>query len=88
MTKAIYKYRLPMPGGYIALPAQIVPKHVAYQDGMPTLWAEVVDAHDDTEAELINVHCFGTGWHGIPDAYEYIGTLIDGGGFVWHFYHD
>lgn len=84
MSKQVHKFPLPTPGArnsfQIALSRFV---HVGYQNGQPMVWVEVIDR--PRKRVIVDIHCFGTGWD-IPDSFEYIGTLIDPAGFVWHYY--
>lgn len=58
--------------------AQII--RFAMQNDIPHVWALV-----ESQNTFIR-RCFtivGTGWS-IPDGWQYIGTCVDDGGFVWH----
>lgn len=51
----------------------------------PCIWYEVDDDVDEIELQII---CIGTGWE-LPETLkylDYIGTVQDGLGFVWHYY--
>lgn len=84
--RTIWKYPLPKPGQSIAIamPAAARFIHVALQGGAAMLWVEVLA---ETKAFHRKFWCFGTGWE-IPDGLTHIGTVIDAGGFVWHFYNE
>ena len=58
---------------------------VMMQNGNPTLWAEVDDTQKQDEKHYIA--CVGTGWNvEIGKDIEYIDSVIDSYGFVWHYY--
>ena len=58
---------------------------VQLQRDIPTLWA-VVDT-DSILTQKLNIITFGTGWEDDDlGAYEYISTVQDKEGFVWHYF--
>ena len=82
--KKIYKYELPpCPGVVVTIPEKLIqPLKVDMQYG-PTLWT-IVDVDDFNSPT--DVMAFGTGWQ-IPDsAREYLGSVQDCDGFVWHYF--
>ena len=58
---------------------------VQLQNGIPTLWA-VVDPNPQY-SELLTIITLGTGWQddGLG-SYEYISTVQDKEGYVWHYF--
>ena len=53
----------------------------------PVCWYEVDDDLDDIEVRVISV---GTGWE-LPENLKYwqfIDTVQDNNGYVWHYYHE
>lgn len=65
MTKTIFEYQLPQPGDQTRIPANVIPRHVALQDGTPYLWAEI-ETPSKSPDEFMRVYCVGTGWP-VPD---------------------
>lgn len=55
------------------------------QNGIPTMW--YIFNNDYPEVEYI-VHCYGTGWPllGLGEKSEFIGTVEDGEGYIWHYF--
>ena len=43
---------------------------------------------DDARIKTIKIRCVGTGWPILFDEedYEYIGSIIENSGLVWHYY--
>jgi hypothetical protein len=83
-VKTIWKYRIEHGSEFQARSSErtrIV--HFAMQDGLPTMWAEMV-ANDCTPTAIRTFEIFGTG-HEIPDHAVYIGTTFDCS-LVWHLY--
>ena len=82
----IYKYALqPLREQTISMPDSATILTVQMQGDTITLWAEV---HDDNRPENRTFEVFGTGWHITPleCEREYIGTVQDRSGLVWHIY--
>lgn len=81
MPGIIYKYELEH--NITVIPDINLQKalHVNTQRGKLCLWAEVIPSI----GEKVVIQVLGTGY-GVPDNYEYIGTVMDGN-FVWHIYH-
>lgn len=51
----------------------------------PCIWYEVDDDVEEIEVDILSI---GTGWE-LPaniKYYDYVGTVQDGLGFVWHYY--
>lgn len=86
--KIIYKYRLGVDGEVVTIKGHFVKfLDIKYQPGYGVaIWAEV---DKETRAELeMKIIAIGTGWQ-LPkelDLWDYMGTAIDGDGFVWHYY--
>lgn len=80
--KTIYKYEMPPPGEVrlVDIPEEAQIVHVDWQGARIYLWALV-----DPKANHVSVtfSTIGTGWDVKADM-VHLGTLIDGGGFVWH----
>ena len=59
--------------------------HLDYQNGEPMVWA-IVD--DDAPEQNYSVICSGTGWPiaDFQSVYNYLGTLQDDAGYVWHYF--
>ena len=86
--KRIFKYKLPVDGGIERIDANVIKwLDIKIQDGLPHIWA-IVDTEGCTKSyEFI---AWGTGWD-VPDELldcEYMGTAIDGYGYVWHYFMD
>ena len=68
------------------LPEEVHSLSLQMQHGVPTLWvaAEGLSGHPRT------IRVVGTGWD-IPEeaqAGQYLGTVQDDGGYVWHYFMD
>ena len=88
MAKTIYKYQLGFDGEIVNIKGHISKfLNIKFQPGQGMMiWAEV-DEEKCKEIE-IPVVAIGTGWI-IPDEmklWSYIGTGVDGMGYVWHYY--
>lgn len=86
MKRMIYKYPIPaIPGEIQTINDKIIEVlDIQYQYGKPTMWA-IVDA-DAQMGVPFKIAAFGTGWE-IPDAAkQYLGTLQDTEGYVWHYF--
>lgn len=85
----IFKDRLGINGEVATIKGQIKRiLTVMSQEGWPTVWYEVSDEELHKQIEIVAV---GTGWpmdNEILESMEYIGSVIDGGGYVWHYYAD
>jgi hypothetical protein len=59
--------------------------HLGYQNNKPMVWA-IVD--DDAPEQNYSIICSGTGWPiaDFQSAYNYLGTLQDEIGYVWHYF--
>ena len=84
--KAIFKYDLPINGQIIEINACIKQwLDIQNQNGSPKIWA-IVDPEGEPEKHLIAA--WGTGWGLLlDDEFKYIGTVQDGAGYVWHYFH-
>jgi hypothetical protein len=84
--KLIWKFVLPNVGqNTVEMPAKSKLLHVAYQDGIPTLWAEV----DPMEIKVWRqLYVAPTGGYFDPlDKLVYVGTCVDlSFPLVWHVY--
>ena len=80
----IYKYDISHP---IEVPISAALLKVAMQDNCITAWY-CIDT-DDTKFTVDKFHCIGTGWdlENYPDI-DYVDTLFDNEGFVWHIYQE
>ena len=82
--RSIYKYSLLNP--YTKIEGRIEKLlDVQIQNGVPVIWAIV-------DTELINrkfyIYCYGTGWW-LNEAEirgDYLGTVQDNEGYVWHYF--
>ena len=83
--KAIYKYELPIAPGFVSIINEKIIKilKVDYQNGLPMVWA-MVDTEDiGVESRIMS---FGTGWELPNGVEEYVGSLQDSEGYVWHYF--
>jgi len=85
--RTIFKYQLSYPTLMRAeIPEGFIIHKFALQHGNMTIWAEV---NDEARIEEVAFSLFGTGWTIPPDySGEYIDTIFDSDGFVWHIYRD
>jgi hypothetical protein len=91
MTTAILKYPLRNSPGVnqniVIKGALVKVLTVQMQGDIPTLWALV---HTDPDipdySQSIYIITLGTGWEDDFDRYEYISTVQDKEGFVWHYF--
>ena len=86
MTR-IYKQELGMDGQIVVIKDRIKRfLTVQFQPGTGICcWYEADDMADENEIQIIAI---GTGWE-LPENiryWDYIGTVQDGMGFVWHYY--
>ena len=86
MTK-IYKYQLGTDGAITTIKGNIKKILTAqFQPGIgPCVWYEVDDNVKEVEVDIIAI---GTGWE-LPEEikyWNYIGTVQDEFGYVWHYY--
>lgn len=82
--KKIYKYELPIGGGAITIDDPIEKVlSVQSQHGVPTMWAMIDFDLPNKSTHIISV---GTGWEIAAGVDEYIGTVQDEHGFVWHYF--
>ena len=83
----IYKERLGIEGNIVTIKGRIRKiLTVQLQNGWPHVWYEVDDNHEEIEVNIISS---GTGWE-MPDeitCWNYIGTVQDVDGYVWHYYY-
>lgn len=80
--RRIFKYRVPVgPPVEIRMPAESWLLHVAMQDGVPTIWLQVVE---DDRFVVRRLVALGTG-NEVPDGANFVGTAV-GPVFVWHVY--
>lgn len=86
--KKIYKYKLPVDGSVERINAAVVKwLQIGVQDDWPYIWAIVDTEGRSKEYEFI---AWGTGWD-VPNELldcKYMGTAIDGYGYVWHYFMD
>ena len=83
--RKIYKYKLPVDGGVVAIDDYIVKiLDLQAQDGVPTMWA-IVDSEIEA-AGPIEIIAIGTGWELPAGIDEYLGTVQDEYGSVWHYF--
>ena len=80
--RTIWKFPVPFPGGDIAMPKGAKILTLQMQQGVPTLWAEVVP---DGLNEIHHLVIYGTGHPIHSGSGSYIGTFQDPP-FVWHVY--
>lgn len=83
--RKIYKYELGVNGDITTIEAPIERiLTVQWQSGTgPVLWA-IIDT--DKEEQEIDIVALGTGWDVSKGVQEYIGTVQDGFGYVWHYF--
>ena len=80
----IYKYGLGIDGTVITIEDKIEKfLHIENQDGWPMVWALI---NDDVEKGKYDIYSIGTGWDIDVEDTEYIGTIIDKFGYVWHYF--
>ncbi len=85
--KKMYKYLLDMSGvTTLEMPTHAIVKHVAYQNRMLTLWAEV-DTDNPLRANYkCHIEVLPTGAF-VGDNYSHLATVHDPDGFhIWHIY--
>ena len=82
----IYKEKLGIEGNIVTIKGKIRKiLTVQLQNGWPYVWYEVDDNHEEIEVSIISS---GTGWE-MPEkitCWNYIGTVQDVDGYVWHYY--
>ena len=82
--KKIYKYELPIGGHTITIDDPIEKVlSIQLQYGGPTMWAMIDFDLPNKSTHIISV---GTGWEITAGVDEYIGTVQDEQGFVWHYF--
>lgn len=85
MKKVIYKYPLSgKPDQIIEVPEDHKILCVQLQDGIPTLWIEVIPGNDLQKVRIVTI---GTGHTFEMGLLQYIGT-VQTGFLVWHVYED
>lgn len=83
--KTIYKYDLPIDGGVITITDKVEKfLNVRLQNGVPRIWA-IVDT-DEKAKNPVNIMAIGTGWEASENLGEYLGTLEDDWGYIWHYF--
>ena len=83
--RKIYKYELPVDGGIITIKQCIIKiLSIQEQNGIPVMWA-IVDP-DNEKIEPLEIVAIGTGWELPTGLDDYLGTVQDGCGFVWHYF--
>lgn len=84
--KKIFKYELPINGSRGIIRCGLCRwLEVQSQNGWPYVWAIVDDSAPQIDYEIISI---GTGWE-LPDTCNegnYLGTVQDSSGFVWHYF--
>lgn len=85
MAKKIYKYPIGSHGHLYEIEGRFVRVLDVQNQGYgAVLWAEVCDDLPITTLKIMSV---GTGWEfDFPEDTEYIGTIQDFEGYVWHYY--
>ena len=84
----IYKDRLDIEGNVITIKGRIRKiLTVQLQNGWPHVWYEVSDKEWVRDRE-IKIVAIGTGWEISDESayWNYIGTVQDVDGYVWHYY--
>lgn len=83
--RKIYKYELPVDGGIITIKQCIIKiLNIQEQNGIPMMWA-IVDP-DNEVVEPLEIVAIGTGWELPTGLDDYLGTVQDEWGFVWHYF--
>lgn len=79
----IYKYELPVDGDVVIIRNKVIKfLEVQNQNDIPTIWAMI----DENEKEDTSIIAIGTGWEVPSGCKEYLGTVQDEYGFVWHYF--
>jgi hypothetical protein len=83
--RKIYKYELGINGDITTIKGPIEKVlTIQWQNGTgPVMWA-IIDT--DKNEQEINIVALGTGWDLPEQIQEYIGTLQDDMGYVWHYF--
>ena len=83
--KKIYKYELGVNGDITTIKGPIEKMlTIQWQNGVgPVMWA-IVDTNK--EEQEVNIVALGTGWDLPERTQEYIGTIQDDFGYVWHYF--
>jgi len=79
----IHKYPLFAYRPNVEMPKNAVIIKVGIQNGILHLWA-VVDTDEEKETREFIV--YGTGWELEDGVQDYLGTVFDGDGYVWHLF--
>lgn len=81
----IFKYDLPINGNVKDITGQFCNiRHLETQDGLPRIWIECDSNYVEQTITLVAI---GTGWpFDVDDGWQYYGSVIDGAGYVWHYY--
>ena len=83
--RKIYKYELPVDGGIITIKQCIIKiLSIQEQNDKPMMWA-IVDP-DNEVIEPLEIVAIGTGWELPTGLDDYLGTMQDEYGFVWHYF--
>lgn len=77
----IWKFRLGLGQTFVEMPARARVLTVQMQHGAPTIWAQVEPSQFPDRREF---YAIGTGHPILRSDLVYVGTVQDGGGFVWH----
>lgn len=93
MKTMIYKYDAPMNGEVCEYLNLVSVLTIMSQDGWPRIWAETLVSECEADNEMlqdwprIQIMALGTGWEAPDeDEWKYFNSVIDGRGFVWHYY--
>lgn len=85
--KSVYKYKLGREGRTVQYTDKFAEILHLGDQGLagPQMWA-LID--EDVREKTIEIRCVGTGWPILfeDEDYEYIGTVIENSGLVWHYY--
>jgi hypothetical protein len=86
MARSVWKYPLAWSADtqQVPMPLHAAVVHVALQDDVPTVWAEVQAQRPGMLAKIRLFRIVGTGGE-VPDRFEYRGT-VHHDGFVFHVY--
>ena len=82
--RVIHKYELPYDGQVLVIddPVEQI-LDVQNQNGVPVVWVIV---NTELKKEPTALIAIGTGWELPSDIKEYVGTVQDEYGYVWHYF--
>lgn len=81
----IYKYELPVDGGVKEITGNFRNiRYIESQNGIPMMW---IECDKKCKEQTITIVAIGTEWpFDVDENWQYYGSVIDGAGFVWHYY--